>query len=110
MTRWQDSEVPCAPMADPRELPDQARDFYDLGRRYVDEEIIQPAKRLGVYAGLGIGAGLLFSLGALLLGMGVLSLGLLLLPDTDTWDALAHVGAALVTGAAAAILFGRASS
>ncbi len=97
-------------MADPRELPDQARDFYELGRRYLEEEIITPAKQLGMYAGLGIGAGLLFSLGALLLGMGVLSLGLLLLPDTELWSALAHVFAALIAGAAAAVLFGRASA
>ena len=97
-------------MADPRELPDQARDFYELGRRYLDEEILDPAKQLGRYAGLGIGAGLLFSLGALLLGMGVLSLGLLLLPDTELWAALAHVFAALVAGAAAAVLFGRAAA
>lgn len=97
-------------MADPRELPDQARDFYELGRRYLEEEILEPAKQLGAYAGLGIGAALLFSAAALLLAMGVLSLGLLLLPDTELWAALAHVFAALIAGAGSAVLFGRAAS
>ncbi len=66
---------------------------------------MQPAKRLGAFAGKGIGAGAIFALGALLLASGVLSLGLMLLPDTETWSALAHIGAGLVAAIGAGLLF-----
>ena len=92
-------------MADPRELPDHAREFVDISKRYVTEEIVQPAKRLGAFAGKGVGAGLIFAVGALLLASAVLSLGLMLLPDTETWSALAHVGTGLVAAIAAGLLF-----
>lgn len=92
-------------MSDPRELPEQAREFVDLTKRYVDEEILQPAKRLGAYAGKGIGAGLLFAVGSLLLAAGVLALSLALLPESDTWQAVGYVATGLVAALAAALLF-----
>ena len=92
-------------MSDPRELPEQAREFVDLTKRYVDEEIVQPAKRLGAYAGKGIGAGFLFAVGSLLLAAGVLALSLMLLPESDTWQAVGYVGTGLLVAIAAALLF-----
>lgn len=94
-------------MSDPREFPDQVREFYELSRQYVDEEITTPAKRLGTFAGMGIGAGFLFALGALLLAMGGLRLAEMLLPETEVWQAVAHVAAGLVAVLAAGILFRR---
>ncbi len=96
-------------MADPRELPDQAKEFVDLSKRYVDEEIVQPAKRLGGFAGKAIGAGLLFAFGGVLLASAALALSLALFPDTATWQALAHVATAVVVGAAAALLMRKAA-
>ena len=92
-------------MSDPRELPEQAREFVELSKRYVDEEIVQPAKRLGAFAGKGIGAGLLFAIGSLLLAAGLLALSLMLLPESDTWQAVGYVATGLVVALAAALLF-----
>ena len=92
-------------MSDPRELPEHAREFVDLSKRYVDEEIVQPAKRLGAFAGKGIGAGFLFAIGSLLLAAGVLALSLALLPESDTWRAVGYIGTGFLAAIAAALLF-----
>ena len=94
-------------MADPRELPDDIREFYELSKQYVAEEITQPAKRLGSFAGMGIGAGFVFALGALLLALGALELSSWLLPESDTWQAVAHLAAGVLAAIGAGILFRR---
>lgn len=91
-------------MADTRELPDQAREFVELSKQYVDEEIVQPAKRLGSFAGKGVGAGLVFALGSLLLAAGTLSFARTVVPAGDTWDALAHLGVGLLVAIVAGFL------
>lgn len=92
-------------MADMRELPDHAREFIELSKKYVDEEIVQPAKRLGSFAGKGFGAGLVFALGALLLAAGALSLARATVPAGETWDALAQIGVGLLVAIVAGLLF-----
>ncbi len=96
-------------MADPRELPDQAKEFVDLSKRYVDEEILQPARQLGAFAGKGIGAGILFAVGGVLLAAGVLALALMLLPDGETWQALGYVGTGLLAAMVAGLLLRKAT-
>ena len=69
----------------------------DLTKQYVNEEIVEPGKRLGRVAGVGFGAGLLMSIGAVLLSVaGFRLLGNVVFDPDNPWlSATAYVLAAL---------------
>jgi hypothetical protein len=91
-----------------RELPDMVTEMVDLTRAYVDEEVREPARQLGRYAGAGLGAGLLVSVGALLLSIaGFRALATEVLPEGPYWSALAYVITAVVLGLVAWLLVRR---
>ena len=57
-------------MADPAEIPQIANELADLSREYLSQEVVEPAKRLGKHAGMGIGGAMVLSFGAFLLAWG----------------------------------------
>lgn len=61
-----------------------------MSRDYLRQETIEPAKRLGRVAGMGLGAGLVFGLCALFGTLGVYALSRQLLAEGEWWTVLAR--------------------
>lgn len=101
-------------MAQPSEIPELASELYDLSKQYLRQETIEPMKRLGGYAGLGIGGSVAFAIAAIL-GTLALYAGLQawfaeVLVDSPWWNILARGITLIVTGAAAGIIAWRMGS
>ncbi len=82
-------------MAGPSELPQLVTEFIDLSKEYLRQETLEPAKRLGRFAGFTIGASLMFAIGGLLLAIAATRGIIYLLPDGPNWSALGYVLGAL---------------
>jgi hypothetical protein len=82
-------------MAGPSELPQLVTEFVDLSKEYLRQETLEPAKRLGRFAGFTIGASLMFAIGGLLLAIAATRGIIYLLPDGPNWSALGYVLGAL---------------
>jgi hypothetical protein len=91
-------------MAAVRELPELVREFIDMSKDYLRQETLEPAKKLGRFAGVSLGAAVAFSFGALFLGVAGVRYVRDLLPDGPYWSSLGYVIAAVVLGVVAAIL------
>lgn len=96
-------------MAEPKELPQLVTDLADLSKRYLEQEAVQPLKRLGRFAGMGLGAGAIWMFTALFFGLGVYVGMLQVLPEGDWWVVLARFVTVLATGAVAGIIGWRIS-
>ncbi len=96
-------------MADPRELPQLVTELVDMSKAYLRQETIEPAKKLGRFAGMGLGAGAAFAVAALFFGLGAYALFGLLLPEGEWWVVLARGLTVLVTGAGAGLIAWRIS-
>lgn len=86
------------------ELPELITEFVDLSKAYIKQETIEPAKRLGRFAGFAIGAAFAFALSALFGGIALLRLLLGVLPEGPYWTVLGYVLAAVGLGIVAAVL------
>jgi hypothetical protein len=95
------------PMKDFQEIPQIARDLFDMSKEYLRQETIEPAKQLGKQAGMGVGGALLVSLGAFLLMWGVYAFLIMVLPETDWYVVLARLLTALVATAGAGLVVWR---
>ena len=91
-------------MTDVRELPDHIREFIDMSKEYLRQETLVPAKQLGRFGGLAIGAGVAFALGALLLSIGTMRYIRRALPEGPNWEALGYLLTALLLALVAGIL------
>ena len=58
-------------MTDPKELPQLTTELLEMSREYLRQETIEPAKRLGKHAGLGIGGAFALSVGVICLTWGL---------------------------------------
>ncbi len=87
-----------------QEIPQLVSELATMSRDYLVQETVEPAKRLGRHAGLGVAAGLLLAFAALFAGLGIYALLKLLLPDGEWWLVLAR-GLTVVASAALAGLF-----
>lgn len=100
-------------MAQPNEIPELATELYEMSKEYLRQETVEPMKKLGGYAGLGIGGAMLFGfaaiLGTLALYAGLQLLFVEVLGDSAWWNVLARGITALVAGAAAGIIAWRMS-
>ena len=77
-----------------KEIPELVGEFAEMAQAYLRQETLEPAKRLGKFAGFSIGAGILWSVSALLLGIAALRLVIEVLPGDPThqmWSALGYV-------------------
>ncbi len=88
-------------MADPAEIPQIANELADLSREYLSQEVVEPAKRLGKHAGMGIGGAMVLSFGAFLLAWGVYHGLKLILPQSAWYVVLARFLTAIGCFAAA---------
>jgi len=96
-------------MSDVSEIPEQVGELIDLSKQYLREQTIEPAKRLGRVAGMGLGAAVLFSIGALLLAVAGTRLLIRLLPDGDLWSALGLLISVVVLSGIAGLIMWRAT-
>jgi ABC-type branched-subunit amino acid transport system permease subunit len=91
-------------MSDVRELPELVTEFVDMSKEYLRQETIVPAKQLGRFGGLALGAGVAFAIGAMLLSIGIMRYIQRALPEGPNWEALGYVLSALLLGLVAAVL------
>ncbi len=91
-------------MAEIWELPRLVAEFVELARAYLRQEIADPARRLGRYAGFSIGAGLLWAVGTVFLAVAALRSVTRLLPDGPYLEALAYVVVSVVLLLVAALV------
>jgi hypothetical protein len=91
-------------MAGSQELPQLVTELVDMSKTYLQQETIEPAKRLGRMAGLGMAAGAVLALGAILFVLGAYALFNVVLPAGEWWNVLARGLAALVAAAGAGLV------
>lgn len=91
-------------MAKLQDLPAMITDFRDLAKEYLLQETVEPAKKLGHFAGFSLGAAALWALGIMLLGVAGLRGLIEILPEGPYWEALAYLIVVIVAAAIIAIL------
>lgn len=96
-------------MAEPQEIPQLVRELADLSKRYLEQETLDPLRRLGKYSGMGIGAGALWMFTALFVGLGVYVGMQQVLPEGEWWTVLARFTTVVVTAAGAGLIGWRIS-
>jgi hypothetical protein len=94
-------------MSDPKELPQLVTELTDLSKQYLIQETVEPAKRLGRVAGMGLAAGALFAFGAIFLGVALALLLVGVLPEGDLWKALAYFVSTLALAGVAGLIIWR---
>ncbi len=89
-------------MPEPKEIPELATELYTMSKEYLLQETVEPAKKLGAFAGLGVGGAIAFAVAAVLAVLGVYALFQFLLPQTPWFNVLARgltvVEAGIATG------------
>lgn len=78
-------------MSNVQEIPQMVSQLVDLSKQYVRQETIEPAKRLGRAAGMGLLAAVLFAIGAVLLSMATLRTILGVIGDGPIASALGYL-------------------
>jgi len=78
-------------MADIQDIPRLIREFIDLAKEYLLQETVEPAKKLGYFAGMSVGAAALWSMALVLLSVAGLRALIGVLGDSAYWEALAYV-------------------
>lgn len=91
-------------MANQAELPELVEQFVEMSKEYLLQETVEPAKKLGRYAGYAVGAAAAFALGALFLAIAGARLIIRLLPDGPYWEGLGYVLAAIALGIVAGVI------
>ncbi len=97
-------------MAEPNELPQMVTDLVGMSKEYLEQETLEPAKKLGRFAGIGIGVGLIMAFAALFFGLASYAFFLQVLPEGEWYVVLARGLTVLVTGGFAGLLGWRMSS
>lgn len=90
-------------MARPQEIPQLVTELFDMAKEYLRQETIEPAKKLGRQASMGIGGAMVMATGAFLLVLGAYFGIRMALPDGEWWEILAR-GLTAVASAIAAVL------
>ena len=93
-------------MANAQEIPQLASELVEMSREYLRQETLEPAKQLGVQAGLGIGGAILLAIGAVCLAWAFYYGVQLLVPETAWWVVFARGMTVIASGVAAAIVGG----
>ncbi|MDJ0790882.1 MAG: hypothetical protein QNJ71_03205 [Acidimicrobiia bacterium] len=78
-------------MAQIQDIPRLTREFIELARAYLIQETIEPAKKLGHFAGYSFGATALWSVALILLAVAGLRALYDALPDSPYWEGLAYL-------------------
>lgn len=78
-------------MAEIQDIPRLVREFVDLAKEYLLQETVEPAKKLGYFAGMSVAAGALWSIALILLSVAGLRAFIGVLGDGPYWEALGYV-------------------
>lgn len=86
-------------MAQIQEIPRLTNEFVELAKEYFLQETVEPAKKLGRFAGYSIGAAAIWATALILLSVAGTRTLIGVLPSGAYWEALGYVLAAvLLTG------------
>lgn len=96
-------------MADPQEIPQITTELVEMSREYLRQETLEPAKKLGKVAGMGVGGAIVMAIGAVCLAWGGYYGLQLILPEGEWWVVLARGLTAIAAAAAAGIIGWRLS-
>jgi hypothetical protein len=96
-------------MPNPQEIPQIATELVEMSREYLRQETLEPAKRLGKQAGMGVGGAIVMAIGAICLAWGLYYGLVMLLPEGEWWVVLARGLTAIAAAAAAGIIGWRIS-
>ncbi len=98
-------------MVESQEIPQIATELIDMSREYLLQETIEPAKRLGKVAGMGVGGAVVLSLGAFLMAWalyyGLVALFAEVVNHSQWWVVLSRFLTALVATGVAGIIVWR---
>jgi len=83
-------------MAQIQDIPKLVSEFVEMTKEYLLQETVEPAKKLGHFAGYSIGAGALWAIALILLSVAGLRAFIEVLPSGEYWEALGYVVATLV--------------
>ncbi|HSJ36054.1 MAG TPA: hypothetical protein VLB85_13470 [Acidimicrobiia bacterium] len=97
-------------MPEPTQIPQMATELFDMSKEYLRQETVEPMKKLGSYAGLGIGGAIAFAVAALFGILGVYALFQLVLPETAWYNVLARGLTTIVAAAGAGLIGWRMAS
>lgn len=87
-----------------QEIPEITSELLEMSREYLRQETIEPLKKLGKHAALGLGAALVMAIGALLLAWGLYYGLVMLFPEGEWFVVLARVTTAVAAAAAGGIV------
>jgi len=82
-------------MAKPAEIPQLVTELVDMSKTYLQQETLDPLKRVGRYAGFSLAGGMLLAIGWLLLAIAFARWITSVLPEGQIWEILAYAIAAV---------------
>ncbi|MEN8240229.1 MAG: phage holin family protein [Actinomycetota bacterium] len=91
-------------MAEIQDIPRLVKEFFELSKAYLLQETVEPAKKLGHFAGLSLGAALLWGTAIVLLAVAGLRALYDVLPSSAYWEAASYIVFAVVLIAVIAVL------
>lgn len=91
-------------MADIRDLPRLIGEFWEMATAYLRQETLEPARKLGHFAGFSLGAALAWLIALILLAVAGLRTIIGLLPEGPYWEALGYLITVVILIAFVAIL------
>jgi len=87
-----------------QEIPELAREAFDMSKEYLRQETLEPAKNLGKVAGFGIGAALIWGIATTFLGVAGMRVVVGMLPDTTIWQGTGYLISGVVLLALAGLV------
>lgn len=97
-------------MPKPQEIPQIATELVEMAREYLRQETLEPAKKLGKQAGMGIGGAIVMAIGAICLAWGMYYGLIMLFPEGEWWVILSRGLTAIAAAGVAGLIFWRMSS
>lgn len=91
-------------MAEIQDLPKLIKEFFELSKAYLLQETVEPAKKLGHFAGFSLGAALLWGFALVLLAVAGLRALYDALPSSPYWEAVSYLIFAVMLVAFIAVL------
>lgn len=96
-------------MPKPQEIPQIATELVEMAREYLRQETLEPAKKLGKQAGMGIGGAIVMAIGAICLAWGMYYGLIMLFPEGEWWVILSRGLTAIAAAGAAGLIVWRIS-
>lgn len=78
-------------MAEIQEIPRLVKEFFELAKAYLLQETVEPAKKLGHFAGFSLAAALLWAIAIVLLAVAGLRALYDALPSSPYWEAASYL-------------------